>query len=84
MPTGGGGGGGGEAHRATFNDALATVHSSTKATSDCGECMGEGRLSQRALRMQPSLVLKPRRKQVFWGSDGGLVMQRNMDIREYA
>ena len=42
----------GEAHRATSNDVLATVHSSTKATSDCGECMGEGRLSQRALRMQ--------------------------------
>ena len=31
-----------------------TVRSSTKETSDCGECMGEGRgrLSQRALRMQ--------------------------------
>ena len=27
-----------------------------------------------------NLVLKPRRKQVFSGSDGGLVMQRNMDI----
>ena len=42
----------GEVHQATSNDVLATVHSSTKATSDCGECMGEGRLSQRALRMQ--------------------------------
>ena len=27
-----------------------------------------------------NLVLKPRRKQVFSGSDGGLVMQRNMDM----
>ena len=27
-----------------------------------------------------NLVLKPRRKQVFSGSDGGLVMQRNMNI----
>ena len=65
-----------------YQYACATVHSSTKATQDCGKRTSEEHLSQRALRMQAiwsSVKQGENRFLVFTGSDSGLARGTDMD-----
>ena len=51
-----------------------------KSNFGLGRMHGRGLPQSVCLTHAGNLVLKPRREQVFSGSDGGLVMQRIMDI----